>query len=155
MRKLLISSAVLTSLLISGCAGVERLPFVHRVDVQQGNVVEQYDLNRLEPGMDKRQVQLILGTPMVDDTFHADRWDYVYWMQPGRGERESYRVTLLFENDRLSEITGDLRPDPDAPGAEPPQSTTVTVPPQQRKPRGLLSRLWQWITFSQDDELPR
>lgn len=146
---------MLASLLVGGCAGVERLPFVHRVDVQQGNVVEQADLNRLEPGMDKRQVQLILGTPMIDDTFHADRWDYVYWMDPGRGKTESYRVTLYFEDDRLSEITGDKRPDPGAADAEPRQSTTVSVPPQQRKPRGILSRLWHWITFSGDDELPR
>lgn len=155
MQKLLISLAILASFLTAGCAGVERLPFVHRVDVQQGNVVEQADLNRLEPGMDKRQVQLILGSPMIADTFHPERWDYIYWMDPGRGERESYRVTLLFENDRLSEITGDKRPDPDAADAEPRQSATVTVPPQQRKPRGLLSRLWQWITFSKGDELPR
>lgn len=157
MRKLLIFTSILATLSVSGCASVDKLPFVHRIDVQQGNVVKQEDLNKLEPGMSKRQVQFILGTPMIDDTFHAQRWDYLYLMEPGHGETESHRVTLLFQDDKLTEITGDKRPNPQAVAAADttPKNTTVTVPPQKRKPRGLLSQFWQWITFSEDEEIPR
>ena len=87
MQKLLISSVLIASFL-GGCGPVERVPFIHRIDVQQGNVITQEMVDRLTPGMSKRQARFTLGSPMVADLFHQDRWDYVYRMTPGKGEPE-------------------------------------------------------------------
>ncbi|WJW76451.1 outer membrane protein assembly factor BamE [Thiohalobacter sp. IOR34] len=137
-----------------GCMSVDRIPFVHRIDVQQGNVISQEAVNQLRPGMSPRQVRFIMGTPLIRDTFHPDRWDYLYRMEPGKGAIEQRRVTLLFRDGKLAEIRGDLRPEPGAPSLESTrQSETVTVPPQPRKPRGLLTRFWHWLGFGDDDAI--
>ncbi len=152
MRKLLIFGILLASL--AGCGSVDRIPFVHRIDVQQGNVLTQEAVDQLRPGMTRRQVKFVMGTPLLMDPFHDNRWDYLYRMQPGRGEVEQKRVTLFFDGDRLVEIRGDLRPRPDAATDTAPKIATVTVPPQPRKPRGLLTRLWNWMGFgSEFDDL--
>lgn len=132
--------------LLGGCTRtLERLPFVYRIDIQQGNVVTQEQIDQLRPGMTREQVRYLLGTPLVQDTFHPERWDYVYYFKPGRGKARETRVTLFFEGDRLHEIRGDLRPRPNATPVS--HKRTVVVPPHERKPEGLLSRLWHWITF--------
>lgn len=150
MRKLLIPGVFIATLL-SGCGSVEKLPFVHRIDVQQGNVITQESIDQLKPGMTKRQVRFTLGSPMITDTFHADRWDYVYRMEPGKGEIEQKRVSLRFKDDALVSIEGDYRPNPqpDLAAASKP-STTVVVPPQERKEAGILTRMWRWLGFGKD-----
>lgn len=103
---------LLLFILVSGCAknvdGSLKIPLVHRVDIQQGNVIDQEMINKLEPGMDKDKVKFIMGTPLVQDPFHSDRWDYIYSMEPGGGEREQRRITLYFRNDKLAYIDGDI-----------------------------------------------
>ncbi len=148
MKKLLIYSGVLASALSLASCGrwVERLPFVYHVDVQQGNLVTQAQVDRLRPGMTPAQVRYVMGTPLVRDVFHDDRWDYVYLFHPGKGKGERKRVTLFFKDGRLARIEGDLRPTPAGERRqEKPRSTIVVVPPHERKPRGVLSRLWRWI----------
>ena len=54
-------------------------------------------VSQLKPGMTKEQVRFVLGTPMVTDIFHSDRWDYVYWRETPRGAREQRKLTVLFE----------------------------------------------------------
>ena len=73
MKKLLIIIACIASLYLTGCTN-SRFHLVHKIDVQQGNVVTQEELNQLKPGMTRRQVQYIMGSPMVADVFHQDRW---------------------------------------------------------------------------------
>ena len=151
MQKLLIPAVFIASLL-SACGSVEKLSFVHRIDVQQGNIVTQEMVDQLKPGMTRRQVEFTLGSPMIVDVFHQDRWDYLYRMQPGKGAVEQKRVTLYFKNDALVQIAGDYRPNPQpalAPAAKP--STTVVVPPQERKARGILTRIWNWMGFGKDE----
>lgn len=150
MRKLLIYSLAVATLYLSGCSGdpiVGHLPFVYRIDVQQGNVITQEMVDKLQPGMDRTQVQFVLGTPMLKDVFHADRWDYAYSTQPGGEERSKQRVTVFFEQDRLARVEGDLRPNPNADQSLAPTShlTTVTVPYREPPRRGLLTRMWHWI----------
>lgn len=82
-------------------------PQAHRIDIQQGNVVTQDMLAQLEPGMDQRDVRFIMGTPMLNSPFHADRWDYIYTLRPSEGEREHLHVALFFEEGRLARIGGD------------------------------------------------
>lgn len=88
-------------------------PLVYRVEVQQGNLVSQESIANLKPGMTKDQVRFVLGTPLVTDIFHADRWDYVFTLQPARSRtiKESRRVTLLFDKGgRLDRVEGDVVP---------------------------------------------
>ena len=78
---------------------------VYRANISQGNIVEEEDLDQVEVGMTRNQVRFLLGTPMVDDPFHRDRWDYVYYIKIGRNDATAKRwVTILFEGDTVSEI---------------------------------------------------
>jgi outer membrane protein assembly factor BamE len=91
-------------ILLSGCA------FVHKIDVQQGNVVEEKALNQLALGMSSQQVKMILGTPLVQDVFHANRWDYYYSMhQQGELQKNSL-ITLYFDDKGLKDLVGENAP---------------------------------------------
>lgn len=95
---------------ISGCSSVPRLVTEYRIDVQQGNVVTQEMASQLRPGLSKDQVRFVLGTPMLVDMFHADRWDYVYRLQKGRtGEVQTSRMSVFFEPaGTLVRVEGDV-----------------------------------------------
>lgn len=96
-------------------------PGVHKIDIQQGNVVTQEMINQLRPGMTKRQVRYIMGTPLLVDTFQQDRWDYIYSYQPGGKSRVQETLSLYFSSEgKLSHFTGDFRPEP-PPAIEQPQ----------------------------------
>jgi len=77
---------------------------VYKIDVQQGNALEVEPVNKITLGMTKEQVNFVLGSPLIVDSFHLDRWDYVYLFIPGYGEREHRRLTLLFDRDEVIDI---------------------------------------------------
>lgn len=78
---------------------------VYRVSISQGNIVEEEDLDQVEVGMTRNQVRFLLGTPMVDDPFRKNRWDYVYYVKIGRNDATAKRwVTILFDGETVSEI---------------------------------------------------
>jgi outer membrane protein assembly factor BamE len=82
---------------------------VYRVDIQQGNLLKDKDILQVEVGMTRSQVQFLLGTPMVADSFHRDRWDYAYTLRKGRSSDIERRwVVVYFENDRVSKIDREL-----------------------------------------------
>jgi outer membrane protein assembly factor BamE len=131
MRTLLVCLIAAGTLGLHGCGslarGLENSGITYRIPIQQGNVLDQDRVDQLQPGMAKRQVRHIMGTPMLVDPFHQDRWDYLYRNRPPRGETEMRRVSLFFENDQLLRIEGDLRPEaPDV--AAPARQTVVPVP---------------------------
>ncbi|MGH8474453.1 MAG: outer membrane protein assembly factor BamE [Methylococcales bacterium] len=113
---------------------------IYHIDVEQGNIVTPDMVDLLEPNMNKRQVRYVLGSPLVVDVFHPDRWDYIYSREPGGETREQKRITVLFENDRLVGLQGDFRPSNEPP-PETPKDTTVIVPE-----RDMNKTLWQMIT---------
>jgi outer membrane protein assembly factor BamE len=80
----------------------------YRIDVRQGNFVSQEMVAQLKAGQTKDQVRFILGTPLLADMFHADRWDYVYRFQPGRGEAQQRHIVVYFSDGKLSRIAGDV-----------------------------------------------
>ncbi|MBZ0145382.1 MAG: outer membrane protein assembly factor BamE [Rhodocyclaceae bacterium] len=80
----------------------------YRIDIRQGNFVTQEMVAQLKPGMTRDQVRFILGTPLVADIFHADRWDYIYSFKPGRGEAQLRRFAVFFEGNRLARVAGDV-----------------------------------------------
>ena len=106
--KLLLTSFTFVGLLaLAGCS----FPGVYKIDIQQGNVVTQDMINQLRPGMTRRQVRFIMGNALLTDTFHPDRWDYLYSLQPGGGERQQERISVFFnENDQLVSLSGDFKP---------------------------------------------
>ncbi len=151
MKKLLIIITCFASLHLVACAS--RLHLVHKIDVQQGNVVTQDMVNQLKTGMTRSQVQFIMGSPLVVDTFHQHRWDYIYYFKPGYGDATEQRVTLLFNDDSLASITGSVHPEAGVIVAgENSTPITVVVPPYERVEPGLLNKIWHWITFRKPPE---
>lgn len=95
----------LAAAVLSGCG------FIYKQDIQQGNVLEQDQVDMLVPGMTRRQVALILGTPAINDPFHRERWDYVSAFKDGGSDVEIRRqLTLIFEGNQLARIEGDIKP---------------------------------------------
>lgn len=80
----------------------------YRIDVRQGNYVTPEMAAQLKPGQTKDQVRFILGTPLLTDVFHADRWDYVYYFKPGHGPAEQRRLAVHFADGKLSRVGGDV-----------------------------------------------
>ena len=77
---------------------------IYRIDVQQGNILDQEEVDKLKIGMTKQQVQFVLGTPIIKDAFHPSRWDYVYTFKPGNGVTEQRTITIFFQEDKLITI---------------------------------------------------
>ncbi len=108
MRKTLSLTVILTALLLlaSGC--------VYQASLSQGNLLEQEDVDQVTLGMTRGQIRFLLGTPMIDDPFHENRWDYVYYLRVGRNKAVFKRwLSIFFVDDKVSEVVSDqdLRPD--------------------------------------------
>jgi len=99
MRKLT-CNLLICLILAQGC--------VYVAPISQGNVLDRDDIEQVETGMTRSQVRFLLGTPMVNDPFHADRWDYVYYLKAGRGDAQLKRwISVYFEDDLVSRIVTD------------------------------------------------
>jgi outer membrane protein assembly factor BamE len=114
-----LSSALLAAMLAGACArspvAVTDFARPYRITIQQGNYVTREMVEQLRPGMTKEQVRFLLGTPLVTDIFHADRWDYVFYRDAPGGRREHRNFAVIFEDGRLARVIGDLLPaDPSA-----------------------------------------
>lgn len=98
--------ALLALIPLTGC-GV-----IYKVDAQQGNLFDKSTVDALKPGMSKRQVLLVMGSPSVVSPFDQSRWDYVSTMRRGRGKMERKDLTLYFDKrDVLAKIDGDYFPE--------------------------------------------
>jgi outer membrane protein assembly factor BamE len=78
--------------------------------IQQGNLVTSKMMMQLKPGMTKTQVRFVMGTPLINDSFHKDQWDYFYQMEKDGAIIEKRRVILMFEKDLLAKVKGDVIP---------------------------------------------
>jgi outer membrane protein assembly factor BamE len=78
----------------------------YRPDIPQGNFVSQEMVAQLKEGMTREQVIFVLGTPLLNDIFHADRWDYVFRYKKGNGEITNSKVTVVFKDNRLARYEG-------------------------------------------------
>lgn len=96
--------------LLSAC-GFVGFPGVYKIDIEQGNLVLQDMVDQLQPGMSRRQVRFIMGSPLVEDTFNPDRWAYPYVIRNGDRIIREADVYILFDGDRLEDIQGDYLPD--------------------------------------------
>ena len=102
MRFLTKFAFIILFLSVTGCAGL--LPEAHKVDIQQGNSLKVENISKLTNGMTEKQVVYLLGTPVIRDIFHPDRWDYVYTYAAASGASENKRLTLYFTGGKLSQI---------------------------------------------------
>ena len=111
MKKLafwLVACCCITS---SACNTIlTNIPGIYRLDIEQGNIIDQSMIDQLRPNMTKRQVIFIMGSPMLSDTFHEKRWDYLYAKEPNGEDRVQKRISLFFNGDNLIGIQGDFRP---------------------------------------------
>jgi outer membrane protein assembly factor BamE len=97
--------ALLLACLAAGC--------VYRMDIQQGNALEADAVEQIEVGMSQSAVQFLLGTPMLADPFHADRWDYPYYLLRGRSdEAQQSWLVIYFEDGRVTRVERDVALDP-------------------------------------------
>lgn len=139
---------------LSACSsdGEVRIPGLYRIDIQQGNVIDQLMIDRLKPGMDRNQVQFILGTPAVADPFHADQWEYFYSMSESGDTREQRHLRIHFRDDKLAWIDGDVVSTGRIPTDTLRQTRTVDVP--LREEEGWFKRLLNTLPFIGDDIPP-
>tara|TARA_R110002072_G_scaffold222768_4_gene379913 strand:+ start:233 stop:661 length:429 start_codon:yes stop_codon:yes gene_type:complete len=106
MRIVLIA---LTILSLSAC-GFVGFPGVYKINIEQGNIVTPEMAAQLKPGMTRRQVKFILGTPLIQDTFDQNRWDYLYTKRNGKKVLAESRLTVEFDGDYLASVSGDIAP---------------------------------------------
>jgi outer membrane protein assembly factor BamE len=152
--------------LLAGCADGPRIPDIplllapYKIDVQQGNVVTQEMVSQLKPGMSREQVKFIMGTPLVADLFHPDRWDYIYRLKKGKtGAIEERKLTLFFEKDVLARVEGDIvaastdaalmtpAPPKQVPEAQPSGTLSAEKQPAPEEKKGFFTRLWEKLGF--------
>lgn len=101
----------------------------YRIDVRQGNFVTQEMVAQLKPGLSRDQVRFILGSPLIADMFHVDRWDYVYSFKPGRGEAQQRTLTVFFQDNKLVRVAGDVvGEDADRAEASKPPTQVIDIP---------------------------
>lgn len=101
-----IVSCLILSLLLSAC-------FIrpYKFDLEQGNIITNEKVAQITPGMSEEQVRYVLGTPMLNDVFHTNRWDYVYYDKPRIGKETRRHIAVHFEDGRVSEVTRDFLPE--------------------------------------------
>jgi len=95
-----LAACIVAGLTSAGCSVFS----VHRIDVRQGNALEQQAVRQLEIGMNAEQVRFLLGNPVVDDSYHANRWDYVYYYKPGDGRVQQRKLTVFFKDGQVVRI---------------------------------------------------
>ncbi len=118
--------------MLGACSYLPELPSLpglssikpYRIDIQQGNYLSAEMVAQLKEGMTREQVRFILGTPLVADIFHANRWDYVFYRELGDGRKENHRVSVFFENEKLARFTRD-----NVPSAVPARAVVAPKPP--------------------------
>jgi len=125
-------------------AAADTLPGVYKIDVNQGNIITQEMINQLRPGMDKRQVRFILGTPLLVDPFHKERWDYFYYLNKAGQQQKKERITVFFEDDKLVSLAGNFKPSNEF---KPMTINTevIDVPKREKKEPGFLDKILQRV----------
>ncbi|GAB7563440.1 hypothetical protein LG202_14790 [Methylobacillus methanolivorans] len=137
---------LLAALLCVACSSALPSFKPYKMDIQQGNVVTSKMMLQLRPGMTKSQVRFIMGSPLIQDSFHRDRWDYFYQMRKGGKVIEQRRVIMEFEGDALKRVRGDVVPaspeDTAVTAATP--AAPIVVEPKVPEKKGVLDRLKFW-----------
>ncbi len=105
MRKTVVVLCFCGALSVHGCQS--KLLTTYKIDVQQGNSIEAEAVEKIKLGMSKEQAHFVLGSPLIADSFHPERWDYIYLFTPGNGNQQRRQLTLIFDRDEVIEIIRD------------------------------------------------
>jgi outer membrane protein assembly factor BamE len=130
-------SAAAVAVGLSACAGYG----VHKIDIQQGNLVTQEQLSRVKQGMSRADVKNVLGTPLLQDVFHGNRWDYLFTDDratkygPFGRERQKFKVTITFADDKVANIEGEASPVEIMTGGGEKRTVPNTTPPGAPPPK--------------------
>lgn len=163
MRKLLILLAIATSMAqLTACTvidsmggmvvgGIDKLPFVYRIEIRQGNIVTQKMVDQLRPGMDQRQIIFLLGTPLLVDPFNSNRWDYFYTLKNEDTGTEQKLITLIFEDGQLVSFSGNYKPNTN-PEHLSINTEVVNVPAREVEKKGILERMLHFIGIEYEEK---
>lgn len=146
-------SLLLYAFMLTACSsnGGVKIPGLYRINIQQGNVIDQVMIDKLRPGMNKNQVHFILGTPAVVDPFHTDQWEYIYTMSKNGDTREQRHLRVHFKDEMLAWVDGDVTTTGRTPVDALRQSRTVEVPLRDDNGGGFFRNLFNAIPFIGDD----
>lgn len=95
--------------MLGACSSLE-FPGVYRLPIDQGNIITQEMVDQLEIGMSRSQVEYVMGTPLIRDSFSPDRWDYVYTLNKEGKPAERHQLSAYFQGDKLVRIVTDVKP---------------------------------------------
>ncbi len=103
MKTIFLSALLICFSLLSAC--------VYKPTIQQGNILEQSEVNKIKPGMTKDQVSYVLGNPALNTSLDSDTWYYLYYMVPSSGDKREERLILHFNGDVLQSMEGTIKPE--------------------------------------------
>jgi outer membrane protein assembly factor BamE len=107
--RIVLRTLILTLPLLTVACGLAPSLSPYRIEIQQGNYVTQEMVAQLKPGLTRDQVRFVLGTPLVSDIFHDERWDYVFLRQRANSRDTEYRrIAVFFEDGKLKRVEGDI-----------------------------------------------
>ena len=146
---------LVTLVLVTGCSVKSPIDYfeakIYKLDIQQGNIISAEMLMGLKPGMTRAQVKYVLGTPLIQDSFHENRWDYIYKMIKDDRLIEERHVIVRFADDGLVDVKGDIIQSNDILiGAETEKESKVITlseadyEQQKKDKKSLVSRLKFW-----------
>ncbi len=123
------------ALILTACSSANVPISPYRIDVQQGNALEQESVDKLKPGLSRSQVRFLLGTPLLVDPFHGNRWDYVYNYRKAGRLTESRRLVLFFDGDVLARIESEgIEAKGETPPAQPQEKPAEPAPDGAAEP---------------------
>jgi outer membrane protein assembly factor BamE len=149
IKKILIF-VLLLSPLLHGCASWDEVSLVHSPDIEQGNIITPEMVTLLEPGMSQRQVRFALGTPMLTDVFHGERWDYLLSIKRRNEAIEIKRFSIYFENEYLARFEGDIEAAKNVESKQEKRELVASVPDYEGD-FGILERLWYSLGLGEPD----
>lgn len=103
------STLVFLCLAFIGCSSL-RFPGVYRIAIFQGNFIDQKQVDQVKVGLTRKQIQFLLGSPLVEDTFNPDTWIYHYQVRQANGKVSDKRLEIYFKDDQVVSYAGDLKP---------------------------------------------
>ena len=145
MKPVLRLLVVVPVLFFAACSTVSEKLSPYKIDIPQGNVVTQEMVAKLKPGMTKAQVRFILGTPLITDAFHANRWDYVYRYQKAGKLTEERKLALFFDRELLQRVEGDVVAA--SPATEEKKAPAKAVEQPAKEEKGFFGRMIEKIGF--------
>ncbi|MCU7879471.1 MAG: outer membrane protein assembly factor BamE [Candidatus Thiodiazotropha sp. (ex Lucinoma aequizonata)] len=149
MKKILI---IIFSLLpwLGGCSAWDNFPLIYSPDIEQGNIITPEMVALLQPGMSQRQVRFALGTPMLTDAFHDQRWDYLFSVKRRNEPIEIKRFSLYFDGGYLSHYSGEIEPAQNIESNQEKNELVVSVPDYDGD-LGILEKLWYSLGLGDTD----